>query len=122
MLPDSPVHIVVPLQETTTIEGETVTLQCEVSKPDVDGVWFKDNLELAPDEKFEPILDGVIQALTIHDVELEDEAEYSIEVPGDSSTATLWVEGGYLLLTSSQLCGPLVILADVILNCKMTGT
>ncbi len=85
--------IVVPLQETTTIEGETVTLQCEVSKPDVDGVWFKDNVELAPDEKFEPILDGVFQALTIHDVELEDEAEYTIEVPGDSSTATLWVEG-----------------------------
>ena len=99
MLPDAPVYIVVPLQETTTIEGETVTLQCEVSKPDVDGVWFKDNLELAPDEKFEPILDGVMQALTIHDVELEDEAEYSIEVPGDSSTATLWVEGGCSFLT-----------------------
>lgn len=93
LFPDTPVTIVVPLQETTTIEGETVTLQCEVSKPDVDGVWFKDNVELAPDEKFEPILDGVFQALTIHDVELEDEAEYTIEVPGDSSTATLWVEG-----------------------------
>lgn len=93
LLTDTPVKIVVPLQETTTIEGDTVTLECEVNKPDIDGVWFKDNMELAPDEKFEPIVEGVIQALTIQNVELEDEAEYSIEVPGDSSTATLWVEG-----------------------------
>ena len=95
LVTDSPVTIVTPLKETTCIEGDTVTLEAECNKPDVDGVWFKDNLELAPDEKFEPFVEGVTQGLTIHDVELEDEAEYSIEVPGDSSAATLWVEGLY---------------------------
>ena len=95
-LPEAPAHIAVALPAQTTItEGDTVTLEAEVSKPGVESAWFKDDLEILPDvdEKFDILVDGTKHALTIHDATVEDEAEYTIEVGDESSTAALLVEG-----------------------------
>ena len=92
-LSEIPTTITKPLQECVTIEGDTVTLEAEVSKPSIKGEWYKDDREIAPDEKFEIKVEDTLQSLTIHDLTLEDEGEYTIEVPGDSSTAMVWVEG-----------------------------
>ena len=70
-----------------------MTLEAEVSKPDVKGTWFKDDNEIPSDDKYEFKTEDTVHSLTIKNVDLEDEGEYAIEVPGDSSTAMVWVEG-----------------------------
>ena len=88
-----PVTITSPLTETTVVEGETATFECETSKPDVEASWFKDDLELLPDDHYDMVVEGVKQALVIQEAGPEDEAEYTIEVGDDSSTALLHVQG-----------------------------
>lgn len=92
-LSEIPTTITKPLEECVTIEGDTVTLEAEVSKSKVTGEWYKDDREIAPDDKFEIKVIDTVQSLVIRDLTLEDEGEYTIEVPGDSSTAMVWVEG-----------------------------
>ena len=94
-LAEIPTTITKPLQECVKVEGETVTLAAEVSKPKVQADWYKDDQGIEPDEKFEIKVDDTVQSLTIKDLTLEDEGEYTIEVPGDSSTAMVWVEGKF---------------------------
>ncbi|ELT96013.1 hypothetical protein CAPTEDRAFT_139749 [Capitella teleta] len=92
---EAPVRITVPLPQTTTIlEGDTTTLQAEVSKEGAETAWFKDDLEILPDvdEKFDIAIDGAKHSLTIRDATIDDEAEYTIEVGTESSTGALLVD------------------------------
>lgn len=89
----SPALIRVPLEETTTTEGDTVTLTCELSKPAPESAWFKDDLEVLPDDHYKVTTEGKALGLTIHEVGPEDEAEYTVEIGELSSTALLHVKG-----------------------------
>ena len=93
---ESPVHVTVPLKpEETVTEGETVVLHAEVSKPDVPGTWFKDDLEIIPkvDKKYDAAVSGTVHELTIHDAAKDDQAEYTLEIGEESTTAVLKVQG-----------------------------
>ncbi len=94
---ETPVFFVKPLEhDYTALEGDTVTLDAEVSKPDLEGIWYKDEIEILPDvdEKFEITAEGNVHELTVHQVALEDEGEYTVQVGPVSSTSTLLVDGG----------------------------
>lgn len=83
-----------PLQEIRTVEGQTVTLSCQVSRPEAEVTWLKDDAALQPDERIQAVTDGCARLLTIHDATLEDEAEYTVQLSETVFTkATLWVEG-----------------------------
>ena len=95
-LAESPIHIVKPLEPVTSAtENDDVAFECEVSKPDVPGAWFKDDLEILPevDEKYDVILEGVTHGLTVHEVMPDDEAEYTLEIGKESTTTKLVLEG-----------------------------
>ena len=70
-------------------------LHAEVSKPDAAGTWFKDELEIIPkvDKKYDASVSGTVHELTIHDVSPDDQAEYTLEIGDESTTAVLKVEG-----------------------------
>ena len=40
-----------PLKDVTIPEEQSVTLECELSKPDQKVKWFKDGKEIKPDRK-----------------------------------------------------------------------
>jgi hypothetical protein len=83
-------EIRVPLKEVQSVEGQTVSLSCELSKPDVPVVWLKDGVELQSDEHCALTVDGCMHSLTIHSATLEDEAEYTIRLNDSvSAKATL---------------------------------
>jgi len=91
-----PVRITVPLKpEETITEGETCVLHAEVSKPDVTGTWFKDDLEIIPkvDKKYDATVSGTVHELTIHDASTDDQAEYTLEIGEESTTAVVKVQG-----------------------------
>ena len=91
-----PVHIIVPLKpEEKITEGETVVLHVEVSKPDVPGTWFKDELKIIPkaDKKCDAAVSGTVHELTIQNATTEDQAEYTLEIGEERTTAVLKIEG-----------------------------
>ena len=98
-----PVHIIVPLQpEVVTAEGETLLLSAEVSKPNVHGTWFRDDIEILPevDKKYTVGVSETIHTLQIHDINIVDQGEYTLEIGEESTTSVLKVKGqiSYLVL------------------------
>uniref|UniRef100_A0A8C6TYE0 Obscurin like cytoskeletal adaptor 1a n=1 Tax=Neogobius melanostomus TaxID=47308 RepID=A0A8C6TYE0_9GOBI len=88
-----PVSIVKPLRDRTALEKHRVILECTVSSPRCDASWYKGREELASSERLEIAADGCTHKLTIHEVALEDEGTYSIEVGEHTCKAKLMVEG-----------------------------
>lgn len=96
-----PVKITVPLQpEISVKDGGQLVLKAEVSKPNVPGTWFKDDLEILPDvdKKYDIGVDGTVHSLTIHQVSPDDRGEYTLEIGEDSTTTVATIEGLLKLL------------------------
>jgi len=88
------VEFTVPLKEVQSVEGQTVEMTCELSRPGQQVTWLKDGVELVPDDRCAILVDGCQHRLIINNATLEDEAEYTVKLTDDvSSKATLWVEG-----------------------------
>lgn len=85
----------VPLQEQTVKEFETVTLHCQLNKPNQKATWLKDGKEIALDAHFEIIVDGCHHKMVFNQAHLDDTAEYTIQIGELQSTAKLNVEGQF---------------------------
>lgn len=75
------------------MEGQTVVLECQVSKAGLPAKWMKDGKELPVDYRYEATCDGTVHKLTIKNCALDEEAEYTVEIGALASKAMLWVEG-----------------------------
>ena len=105
-------RIVEPLKEKTAVKGdEKVTLECVASEENVESTWFRDDFEILPDDKYKLRAEGAKHELTIHDVTLEDEGEYTVEIGEDASSAMLWVEGRFTQFQIVQLLSRTLTLA-----------
>ena len=93
MFAELPVEFITPLGDHTVVEKQTITLECEVSKPDRKATWLKAGTVLEPSERIEIRVEGTKHYLTIKDAVMEDEAMYSIKVEEAESTGKLLVEG-----------------------------
>ena len=92
------VTIVSQLKETSSLEHAIVTLQCELSKSNQKGTWLKNGKEIEPDDRHQITVNGTIQLLTIKDTNLaEDDAEYTLRIGDNSTTAHLHIEGELLI-------------------------
>ncbi|XP_051568455.1 obscurin-like protein 1a isoform X2 [Myxocyprinus asiaticus] len=93
-----PASIVRPLRDRTALENHRVILECTVSSPRCDVTWYKEDVELESTEHKEIIKEGCYHKLVIHQVALEDEGTYSIEVGELTSAAKLMVEAQSILV------------------------
>jgi obscurin-RhoGEF protein len=83
-----------PLQEQTEcIEGDTVTLVCEVNKPNKPAMWLRDGEQIVPGDGVEITVDGNIHKLLIRRASLDSEAEYTCMIGNVDTTTMLYVEG-----------------------------
>ncbi|KAJ8319891.1 hypothetical protein KUTeg_001478 [Tegillarca granosa] len=92
LVEEAPVEFISPVKEMTVTEKDTVCLECEISKPNVKAKWLKDGKEIKPDKGHHVIVDGTRHRLVLDAAELDDQAEYTIEVEGKHSAAKLTVE------------------------------
>ena len=85
----------VPLKDVTVPEEESVTLECELSKPDQKVKWFKNGKEMKPDRKrgISPKVEGTKHTLTIPKTLKDDTAEYSVKIGEEETKGKLTVEG-----------------------------
>ncbi|XP_025756351.1 obscurin isoform X3 [Oreochromis niloticus] len=87
-----PVIFTKELESRTADEGDSVTLNCELSKPGVPLEWRKGELGLCPCAKYEIRQKGHLATLIIHDVDSEDSGSYTCDAGDRRSTAQLAVK------------------------------
>lgn len=81
------------LENLDAVEGDVVTLRCELSKPGIRVEWRKGGVVLQPSKKFQLKQEGYLQELHIYDVKPEDSGYYTCDAGNQLTTASISVQG-----------------------------
>lgn len=81
------------LKSQDAIEGDDITMHCELSKPGVRVEWRKGGIVLQPSKKYGMTQKGCIQELCIRNLEPEDSGYYTCDAGDQLTTASLAVQG-----------------------------
>lgn len=92
-----------PMQDVAGKEGQTCTLTCQLSVPNVKTQWFKNGKLLEPHSRYTCAVANYTQKLSIKDVRPEDQGEYTCTYKNLETTANLWIEGWYRFTELSDL-------------------
>uniref|UniRef100_A0ACB8FWB8 Uncharacterized protein n=1 Tax=Sphaerodactylus townsendi TaxID=933632 RepID=A0ACB8FWB8_9SAUR len=87
-----PVKIIKPLRIKIALEKHRGFLECQVSRPNAEVTWYKNNQEIEPSKKYEIVSDGVYRKLIINDTEFDDEDIYTCDAIDDKCSAQFYVE------------------------------
>ncbi|MGH0174100.1 UNVERIFIED_CONTAM: hypothetical protein FKN15_071392 [Acipenser sinensis] len=79
------------LEDISVPEKEKVTLACELSRPNADVKWFKDDMVLKPGKKLGIISLGRMRSILIHKCAYEDQGLYTCDVVDSKTSAKLTV-------------------------------
>ncbi len=80
--------------DTTAIEGDKVTLECETAKPDQKVDWYKNGKKIPKsDKRISITTTGSKHMLTLDDCKVDDTAEYAAKVGDESTKGKLTVKG-----------------------------
>ncbi|CAK7307085.1 OBSCN [Vulpes lagopus] len=88
-----PVRFSRPLQDIVATEKDKVTLECELSRPNVDVRWLKDGVELRVGKTVGMVAQGACRSLIIYRCELGDQGVYVCDARDTQSSASLKVQG-----------------------------
>ncbi|XP_019363471.1 PREDICTED: obscurin [Gavialis gangeticus] len=87
-----PVLFIQPLQNQQAEEGGTITLSCEISKPNAPVKWKKSGKLLQPSDKYKMNQSGLVAELTICNLKDGDAGEYTCDTGDQQTTAALSVK------------------------------
>ncbi|WAR10996.1 TITIN-like protein [Mya arenaria] len=114
-------------QEVT--EGDTVTLFVKVDgKPFPELTWYRDGVEIQPDDRHTIDIRGNFAALIMNDIQPEDDAEYSITASNKAGKATSKCElfvnplGDAPSFISSISDLEVELESPIVLQCQVRGT
>nr|XP_045254343.1 obscurin isoform X30 [Macaca fascicularis] len=96
-----PVNFSRPLQDVVTTEKEKVTLECELSRPNVDVRWLKDGVELRAGKTVGIAAQGTCRSLTIYRCEFADQGMYVCDAHDAQSSASVKVQGRNIQMVRS---------------------
>uniref|UniRef100_S4RZ46 Ig-like domain-containing protein n=1 Tax=Petromyzon marinus TaxID=7757 RepID=S4RZ46_PETMA len=82
---------IAPLEDVWVEERSRAVLSCELSRPDVDVVWLRGDVELEASPRASASRDGARAALAIAAVRTDDAGEYSCRTRHDRTAAVLVV-------------------------------
>ena len=83
------------LKNQEAIEGDDITLSCEMSKPGAHVEWRKGGVVLQEGKKYQTKQEGCVQELCIRNVEPEDNGYYTCDAGDQLTTCSVAVEGIY---------------------------
>lgn len=82
------------LQDVTLKEGQTCTMTCQFSVPNVKSEWFRNGRILKPQGRHKTEVEHKVHKLTIADVRAEDQGQYTCKYEHLETSAELRIEGG----------------------------
>lgn len=83
--------------------GETLVLDCEVSRSNAEVTWKKNGEEVEDSRKVTVLEDGVTRQLTIHSVTVEDAGQYVCDAKDDVMDFNVRVQGGFWFYHGSRI-------------------
>ena len=113
-IPELPAGFLTPLHDSTVMEKDTITLECEVSKPDRAATWMKNGKPLETSDRIVPHCDGCKHFLIFSDCVLDDEAKYTIKIEEAESSCKLTVQGLYSSTSGVQFMSISLIQGHII--------
>ncbi|KAM5307883.1 obscurin isoform 1-T1 [Glossophaga mutica] len=88
-----PVRFSRPLKDVVATEKDKVTLECELSRPNVDVRWLKDGVELQVGKTVGMAAQGTCRTLIIYQCAFEDQGVYMCDAHEAQTLASLKVQG-----------------------------
>uniref|UniRef100_G3UK67 Titin n=1 Tax=Loxodonta africana TaxID=9785 RepID=G3UK67_LOXAF len=80
------------LQDVTLKEGQTCTMTCQFSVPNVKSEWFRNGRILKPQGRYKTEVEHKVHKLTIADVRAEDQGQYTCKHEDLETSAELRIE------------------------------
>ncbi|XP_035994190.1 obscurin isoform X12 [Fundulus heteroclitus] len=117
----APVFFKKELKNQDTIEGDDITLHCEVSKPGVRVEWRKGGIVLQPSKKYEMKQEGCIQELCIHNLEPEDSGYYTCDAGEQLTTASLAVQVKEVFIITGLKTTDVFVGEWATFSCQLSG-
>ncbi|XP_052452027.1 obscurin-like isoform X2 [Carassius gibelio] len=108
------------LDNQNAIEGESITLRCELSKPVKSVEWRKGGVVLQPSKKFEMKKEGCVLELHVHDLEPEDNGYYTCDAGDQLTTASVTVQEAEVLIVSGIKNTDVFVGEQAIFSCQLS--
>uniref|UniRef100_UPI003AB0B308 obscurin n=1 Tax=Centroberyx gerrardi TaxID=166262 RepID=UPI003AB0B308 len=109
------------LKSQESIEGDDVTLHCELSKPGVRVEWRKGGMVLQPSKKYEMRQKGCIHELCIRYLEPEDSGYYTCDAGDQLTTASLAVQVKEVFIVSGLKTIDVFVGEWATFSCQLSG-
>ncbi|KAM7400475.1 hypothetical protein PAMA_004929 [Pampus argenteus] len=119
--PGTPAVFQKELKNLDAIEGDDVTLCCELSKPGVHVEWRKGGMVLRPGKKYEMSQKGCVQELCIWNVEPEDSGYYTCDAGDQLTTASLAVQVKEVFIVSGLKTTDVFVGEWATFSCQLSG-
>ncbi|XP_016314282.1 obscurin-like [Sinocyclocheilus anshuiensis] len=108
------------LDNQNAIEGDSITLRCELSKPVKSVAWRKGGVVLQPSKKFEMKKEGCVLELHVHDLEPEDNGYYTCDAGDQLTTASVTVQEAEVLIVSGIKNTDVFVGEQAIFSCQLS--
>ncbi|XP_073686713.1 obscurin [Garra rufa] len=108
------------LENQNAIEGDSITLRCELSKPVKSVEWRKGGVVLQPSKKFEMKQEACVLELHVHDLEPEDNGYYTCDVGDQLTTASVTVQEAEVLIVSGIKNTDVFVGEQAIFSCQLS--
>lgn len=102
---EPPVRFIRPRKTAYEVEkfiGETIVLDCEVSRSNAEVSWKKNGEEIEENSNITITEDGSIRQLTIHSLRLEDTGQYLCDAKDDVMDFSLKIHGKFLVINNNS--------------------
>ncbi|XP_017158796.1 obscurin-like protein 1 isoform X13 [Poecilia reticulata] len=124
---EPPVRFLRPRKMPSRVEkvvGETLVLDCEVSRSNAEVTWKKNGEEVEDSRKVTILEDGVTRQLTIHSVTVEDAGQYVCDAKDDVMDFSVRVQDlpvRILGKTDAKTEKQFLVSDDIILVCELSN-
>ncbi|KAL1248368.1 hypothetical protein QQF64_021686, partial [Cirrhinus molitorella] len=108
------------LENQNAIEGDSITLRCELSKLVKSVEWRKGGVVLQSSKKFEMKQEGCVLELHIHDLEPEDNGYYTCDAGDQLTTASVTVQEAEVLIVSGIKNTDVFVGEQAIFSCQLS--
>ncbi|TWW73805.1 Obscurin, partial [Takifugu flavidus] len=117
----SPVFFRKELKNQDAVEGDGISLRCELSKPGIRVEWRKGGMVIQPSKKYEMKQEGCIRELCIQNLMSEDSGYYTCDAGDQLTTAALAVQVKEVVIVCGLKTTDVFVGEWATFSCQLSG-